>query len=187
MLYEKLLAVRKKKRVVGFCMWKDGEGLLFGRVLAVDAVEARFELVHPDGTLDEVATVRLDDITRVEDSPAYVKRLTLFAKLKIPQSKGQVTTAASTIAARLRTARRTGECVDVTLKDERRRDCRVLAMDDEWVELEEYGDDPLVVVDTRLVRRRQVTELRWRSTTENAVSAVWRARRRAARPRRGTP
>jgi hypothetical protein len=56
-----------------------------------------------------------------------VKRLLVFATLRIRKSKGQSTNA--TIGKRLAAALRTGECVDVTLKDERSRDCRVIAID----------------------------------------------------------
>jgi hypothetical protein len=65
MFYAKLLECRKNKRLVGYCRWKDGKGLLFGRVVDVTRTRARFALVNPDGKFDEEQTEQLRDITRI--------------------------------------------------------------------------------------------------------------------------
>jgi len=176
MLYAKLLEYRKNKRLVGYCRWKDGEGLLFGRVVEVSRTQALFALVNPDGTFDEEKTEQLRDITRLTASPAYVKRLLLFAKLDVPKSKAEKTRTRATIAKRLRVAARTGECVDLTLKGDPRHEYRVVRVARDLVELEEYGDDPREVLDTKIVRIDQIATLTWRGTVENAVTRVWRSK-----------
>ncbi len=186
MFLERLERYRRTRQLVGFCKWTDGRGLLWGRVGAVDAGTVRFELVAPSGQPDGPMTVRLDQLTRLLDSPDYARRLELFARLDPPVGtrKPQVSRSRTVIRARLVEAVATGECVSIRLKDDPARDCRVLRVDDDAVQFEEYGDDPLKVDCIRIVCLTQIKELAWRSTTELAVTRVWheaRSRKRRAR------
>ncbi len=178
MLRSALLRFLKSRRLVGFCKWSDGKGLLFGRVLDVDVRTVRFELVNPDGTIDEEFSVALSKITRLDESPDYVRRLELFARLSVKKSDGQRTTNRALIKKRVMLAARTGECVDVMLKDEPRRDCKIVRVEDGWVELVEYGDYPFTVVEKRVVRMTQIKELRWRSSVHLLITKAWKSKRR---------
>jgi hypothetical protein len=175
MFLEALRRYRRTKQLVGFCKWRDGQGLLFGRVLEVDGARVRFALVHPDGTFDEEIAVRVSELTRLEESEEYVRRLVLFATFvpPVPKAKGQLTTARATIARRLIVACDSGECVGITLLGETRRDCRVLLVDDGCVAFQQFADDPFVAIDSCVTRLTQVAELRWRSSAELAVTRAW--------------
>lgn len=127
-------------------MWEDGEGLLFGRVLELGDRTVRFELVDPDGQVDEEREIALSKITRLIVAPACVKGLEIFARFSVRKSKGATSTSRSIIKQRLTKASQARECVRLTLKDDPPRDYRVRRVDGDWVELEEFGDDPLVVI-----------------------------------------
>jgi hypothetical protein len=175
-LVKKLTQCRDKKQLIGFSKWKDGDGLLFGRVLEVDQKVVRFALLNPDGSSDDEVTVRVAELLRLEERPAYAERLRLFASYRPPvgQRAGQTARSRATIARHLREALKTRECVSLKLLGDPRQDCRVLGCDGGRVEYEEFGDDPFVVSSTRIVHIGQVEELRWRSTGELAVTRAWR-------------
>jgi hypothetical protein len=78
-------------------MWADGEGLLFGRVLELGDRTVRFELVDPDGQVDEEREIALSKITRLIVAPAYVKGLEIFARFSVRKSKGATSTSRSII------------------------------------------------------------------------------------------
>ncbi len=177
MLRPALVRLQRSRRLVGFCKWADGKGLLFGRVLEVGERTVKFELVNPDGTVDEEFTVALSKITRLNESPDYVRRLELFARLSVKKSEGQKTTNRALVKKRVTQASRTGECVDLTLKDEPRRDCRIVRVEDRWVQFVEYADDPFTIIEKRIVRITQITELRWRSTIERLITRAWESKR----------
>ncbi len=107
-----------------------------------------------------------------------LKRLEFFAQMSVKKSDGERSTNRAIIKKRLTQASRTGECVDLTLKDETRRHCRLLHIADGWVELEEYDDDPFTRIDTRVVRITQIVTLRWRSSIELLVTKVWKTKRK---------
>jgi len=87
MLLEALHTYRRTGQLVGFCRWKNGRGLLFGRVLDVDEHRVRFGLVDALGAFDEEYVVNMRDLTRLEASPDYVKRLELFARFDPPMKE----------------------------------------------------------------------------------------------------
>jgi hypothetical protein len=175
-LVKKLMQYRDNNQLIGFCKWKNGEGLLFGRVLEVNRKQVRFTLLNPDGTADEEATLRVDELSRLEEDPAYAKRLQLFEQYANPIEKkvGKTTRARTMIARRLRAARKTGESVTLKLRHDPARNSRILLCAGDYIEFEEFGDDPLAVITSRIVHVGQVESLRWRSTNELAVTRVWR-------------
>ena len=176
MLVEKLRRYQKNQNIIGFCKWKDGDGLLFGRVVAVDDHSVLFALVNPLGDFDEEFVVAIKELSRLTESPEYVERLALFASLAPhEESKGETTSTRATIRRRLAEAAKTGECVELYLLKEPRHDYRVVRCEADLVELEEFGDDPRVVVDTLMVRVNQIEKLRWRSSGELAVTRVWKS------------
>jgi hypothetical protein len=175
MFLEALRRYRRTKQLVGFCKWKNGKGLLFGRALEIDDERVRFALVNPDGTFDEELSVRVSELTRLEESGEYVKRLMLFASFDppVPKSRGQLTTARATIAKRLTEACNSGECVGIKLLGETRRDCRVLRFDGGCLAFQQFADDPFIAINLCVARLNQVAELRWRSSGELAVTRAW--------------
>jgi hypothetical protein len=173
------LAVEQKGEgawgVVCFYKWQDGDGLLVGRVQWVTTEDVSFALVDHTGDADSEVVVPLSSIYRITDSPDYVERLRLFAQLNPPIEKanGQITRSQKLIRSRLRTAALTGECVDLTLLSEESRECKVLRVDPKWCEVELYADDPLLPFDVVLTRYDQIVRMRWRSSVELSVTALW--------------
>lgn len=182
-LHAKLRALARGKELVGFCKWKDGDGLLFGRVLSVKGDRVRFGLVHPDGSFDEEVEYSVREITRLVESKKYVERLELFA-LFLPSvftQKGSAVRGSAKIHACLVEAKRSGECVSLTLRGDSRRDFRVTAADGDLFAVDELTDDPRIVEDKKIVRLNQIEKLEWRSTAQALVTAVWKTRGTKAR------
>jgi len=165
--------------MVSVCQWADGEGIVVGYVEEVTPTDARFSLIDPQGQPDKELVLPIVSIYRLEKIPAYIDRLLLFAKLSppIPDAKGQATASPKVIAKRLREAASTGECVSITLLGDPRNDCRVLRIERDNIEIEEYHDNPLISANVRLVRLNQIARVRWRASGELAVTALWRQQR----------
>ena len=172
-LYEKLLEYKRRKQLVGFCQWADGDGLLFGFVKEVSRSTVQFALIDPLGRDDGGTRISLEFIFRLEESSEYVRRLSMFREVTVRDAKGSTTRQGPIIHKRLREACVSGECVDLMLLGDPRRECRILAVDDEYCEFEEHCDDPLKPVARRLVQLSQIQRLKWRSSMHLAVSAVW--------------
>jgi hypothetical protein len=176
MLFETLQRYQKTGQPVAFCSYADGGGILVGTVVELTDNEVKFSLISPLGKADEEQVLTFDRIFRLEDIPDYMERLRLFGQIsqEIPDSKGQSTRSPIVIRKRLKEAGKTGECVRLQLLDDPSQDYRVMRVDKDFCELDEYGDNPLRVTTNRLVRYNQIESMKWRSSGELVVTELWK-------------
>ena len=177
MLSDRLRRYMESSKLVGYCPWDDGIGLLFGYVTSLTESQVTFSLIDALGAPDITDTVALDSIVRLSDSPDYVARLIEFGELRPrpEDAKGQSTRSPNVIMKRLREAAKTGECVRLKLLGDPFQIHRVFSVHQDYCETEEYGDNPHRVVSTHIVRLDQIQELRWRDGRDAAVTRLWAA------------
>ena len=179
MIFETLLQYKNANQPIAYCQWEDGDGLDVGYVQELSKSEVSFSTINPEGQSDGARTLPLKSVYRLESIPDYMDRLKLFSLLEPPlsESKGEYTRSPKVIAKRLRKAAETGECVSLTLNVEARDDFRVVRVDKDFCELEEYGDHPLKLRSSLVARISQIEKMTWRRKAEDCVTRVWKTHR----------
>jgi hypothetical protein len=178
MITEKLRQYQATGQLIGCYPRPLGGALLVARVLAVSDTEVTFAPVDPEGQPIKEQVVPLSAINWIADIRDYAERLRLIAEIfpTIEQSKGQTTRSVDVIRKRIKAAALTGECVRLTLASDPSQDFKVLRVDREWCELEQYWDHPLIVVEKVVIRYDMINKMQWRTTGQNAVTALWKVK-----------
>ena len=182
MIYETLQHYKAANQPIAYYQWEDGDGLGVGYVQDLTESEVSFSTIDPEGQSSGTWTLPLKSVYRLELIPDYMERLKLFGQLEPPfsESKGEFSRSPKVIAKRLREAAGTGECVSLTLKVATRDDFRVINVDKDFCELEEYGDHPLKLRSSLVARISQIEKMTWRSKAQDCVTRVWNAHRKSA-------
>jgi len=176
MLVEKLRQYKESGKMIGYCCWSDGEGLLLGRVVEVSDSEVVFADYDPLGRPKGEHRRPIESIYSVTELDDYVERLRLFAEHAQdvdPKAKGQTTKAQKQIRKFLKEAKVSGECLSIKVAGDDEYDHRVVEVASEACQLEEFGDDPLKPRLMKVVRYELVESIRRRASGELAVTALW--------------
>jgi hypothetical protein len=140
--------------------------------LEVDDARVRFELMSATGQSDGEDTYELEAIFRLDESSEYMKRLSLLTAYDVADEDGEETEKPAEIAMWLEEAVASSEIVDIARIDDPRQVCRVIRVEDGWVDFEILGDDPRNIEDRVASRQSLVSEVRRRSGVLRAVNQL---------------
>ncbi len=148
---------------VGFCPWEDGDGELWGRVLAISESTFTVQEVDPYGTEDEVEEYDLESILYLDVNPVYASRLKALNGFTPTFPEDTEPFAESTaIRAALEEASILGEVVRISYPNTDSLDVTVGAIDDDWTKAT-YYDDFMRPKSTVFIRTRDISKVIWRN------------------------